>query len=247
MSWTCQYCGKDTSNVDYDYMDGYDHLSCALENINSKKVMKIKNFDKISGFTYKGYSIVNPIHNANETKYTADVINLSLPQKPKWELSVLTPQHKFIVGENIADGIFFISMWDDNRFSATRKMNKQTMKSISNFRQTFEEMVDEILGIQLTSAGVTASSHSLNINVNGNQRMRINSNGHATIGSNVSSGTINTNNYGKVKVTGTGGGIINANNVVWDPNTNLPSSMWMAVKDLQEQIDNLKNNNANNK
>jgi hypothetical protein len=53
-------------------------------------------------------------------------------------------------------------------------------------------------------------------------------------------------------VTGTGGGILttinsNANNVVWDPNTNLPSSMLMAVKDLQEQIDNLKNNNANNK
>ena len=29
--WTCQYCGKDTSNVDYDYLNGYDHLSCALE------------------------------------------------------------------------------------------------------------------------------------------------------------------------------------------------------------------------
>jgi hypothetical protein len=29
--WTCQYCGKDTSNVEYDYLNGYDHLSCALE------------------------------------------------------------------------------------------------------------------------------------------------------------------------------------------------------------------------
>ena len=29
--WTCQYCGKDTSNVDYDYLSNYDHLSCALE------------------------------------------------------------------------------------------------------------------------------------------------------------------------------------------------------------------------
>ena len=119
--------------------------------------MKIKGWEKISGYTYKGYTIVNPIHNAHETKYEAIILNLNLPQKPKWELSVLTPQHKFIVGENIADGIFFISMWDDNKFSVTRKMNKQMMKSISNFRQTFEEMVDEILKIQLLSAPSSSS------------------------------------------------------------------------------------------
>jgi hypothetical protein len=121
--------------------------------------MKIKGWEKISGYTYKGYTIVNPIHNAHETKYEATILNLNLPQKPKWELSVLTPQHKFIVGENTADGIFFISMWDDNKFSSIRKMNKQMMKSISNFRQTFEEMVDELLKIQITSA---PRSHSLN-------------------------------------------------------------------------------------
>jgi hypothetical protein len=28
--WTCQFCGNDTSNVEYDYLNGYDHLSCAL-------------------------------------------------------------------------------------------------------------------------------------------------------------------------------------------------------------------------
>lgn len=30
--WTCKYCGKNTSEVEYDYLSGYDHLSCALEN-----------------------------------------------------------------------------------------------------------------------------------------------------------------------------------------------------------------------
>ena len=226
MSWICRYCGKDTSNVDYDYMDGYDHLSCALENINNKKVMKIKNFDKINGFTYKGYSIVNPIHNANETKYTADVINLSLPQKPKWELNVLTPAFKF---KGPDDDTFSIMLWDENKLHTTQLMTAKTIKSISNFRQTFEELVDKMLSLQLTSAGVTASSHSLNINVNGNQRMRINSNGHATIGSNVSSG-----------------GIINTNTLSWSDG-NIQGSMLIAIKDLQEQIDNLKNDNANNK
>jgi len=29
--FTCNYCGKDTSEVDYDYLVGFNHLSCALE------------------------------------------------------------------------------------------------------------------------------------------------------------------------------------------------------------------------
>ena len=33
----CKYCGKDTSEVDYDYLHGQDHLSCALE---AEKVAK---------------------------------------------------------------------------------------------------------------------------------------------------------------------------------------------------------------
>jgi hypothetical protein len=105
------------------------------------------------------------------------------------------------------------------------------MRSISIFRNTFEEMIDELLKIQLTSAPI---SHSI-----------VNNSSYGA--------TINPNNYGKLTVTGTAGGILttinsNANNIVWDPNTNLPSSMLMAVKDLQEQIDNLKQiNNVNNK
>jgi hypothetical protein len=35
--WTCKYCGKDTSNVDYDYLINYDHLACALEAENKAK------------------------------------------------------------------------------------------------------------------------------------------------------------------------------------------------------------------
>jgi hypothetical protein len=187
--------------------------------------MKIKGWEKISGYTYKGYTIVNPIHNAEETRYEATILNLNLPQKPKWELVVLTPAHKFK-----KDNHFSITMWDDHDFLTRRQLEIQTMRSISNFRQTFEEMVDELLKIQLTSAPI---SHSI-----------VNNSSYGA--------TINPNNYGKLTVTGTGGGILttinsNANNVVWDPNTNLPSSMLIAIKDLQEQIDNLKLNNANNK
>ena len=180
--------------------------------------MKIKGWEKISGYTYKGYTIVNPIHNADETMYEATILNLNLPQKPKWELNVLTPKHKWK-----QDDVFSIIVRDDENRSTINTIDKVCMASISIFRQTFEEMVDKILAMQLTSA----------------PRSHYNK-------------TINPNNYGKLTVTGTGGGILttinsNANNVVWDPNTNLPSSMLIAVKDLQEQIDNLKNNNVNNK
>jgi hypothetical protein len=187
--------------------------------------MKIKGWEKISGYTYKGYTIVNPIHNADETSYEATILNLNLPQKPKWELNVLTPAHKFK-----QDNDFSIILRDDENRSTINTLHKERMQSIVYFRCTVEEMIDKMLGMRLTSA-VTPNSHSIH-----------NSYTH----------TLNPNNYGKLTVTGTGGGILttinsNANNIVWDPNTNLPSSMWMAVKDLQKQIDNLKLNNVNNK
>ena len=191
--------------------------------------MKIKGWEKISGYTYKGYTIVNPIHNANETSYNATILNLNLPQKPKWELSVLTPQHKFILGENTADGIFYIVMWDDNKNHISRHVSKQRMESISIFRNEFEEMIDEMLSRQITSAPI---SHSLNT---------------------AYSKPINNNLYGTATIVGnTGGGILsaintNSNTITYDPNSNLPSSMLVAIKDLQEQIDNLKNKYVNNK
>jgi hypothetical protein len=187
--------------------------------------MKIKGWEKIHGYTYKGYSIVNPIHNADETMYEATILNLNLPQNPKWELNVLTPKHKWKV-----DDAFSIILRDDENRSTINTIDKVCMASISIFRQTFEEMVDKILGMRLTSAGVTASSHSLNINVNGNQRMRINSNGHATIGSNISSGGI-------VNHTQSSGAI-----VVYDSVTGIKTDVIDTLKELQKQIDELKLN-----
>jgi len=177
--------------------------------------MKIKGWEKISGFTYKGFTIVNPIHNADETSYEATILNLNLPQKPKWELSVLTPKHKFK-----QDNHFSIILKDDENRSTINSVDKVCMASIVIFRQTFEEMIDKLLGMRLTTAGVTASSHSIH-------------SGYTK--------TINPNKYGKVTVTGTGGGLLNT------INTNLQSSMLTTLKDLLKQIDDLKDNNADNK
>ena len=51
--------------------------------------MKIKGWEKISGFTYKGFCIVNPIHNANEDTYYATILNLNHQHKPKWDMILL--------------------------------------------------------------------------------------------------------------------------------------------------------------
>lgn len=124
--------------------------------------MKIKGWEKISGYTYKGYTIVNPMHNADETSYNATILNLNLPQKPKWELSVLTPKFKF---KGIDDDTFSIMLWDENKQHVIQKMTTKMMQSISNFRQTFEEMIDEMLSRQISSAFVT-NVYSKPINAN---------------------------------------------------------------------------------
>lgn len=36
-TFTCSICNQDTSKVDMDYLVGYDHLSCVLENEKNNK------------------------------------------------------------------------------------------------------------------------------------------------------------------------------------------------------------------
>jgi hypothetical protein len=79
--------------------------------------------------------------------YEATILNLNLPQKPKWELNVLTPAHKW---KN--DGDFSIILRDDENRSTIHTIDKVCMASISIFRQTFEEMIDKVLGMRLTSS-----------------------------------------------------------------------------------------------
>lgn len=115
--------------------------------------MKIKNWDKISGFTYKGYSIVNPMHNADETKYYATILNLNIPHKPKLSLSVLTPDHKFI-----NDSQFFITLMEENTGLSTRMYAiKENISTLAKFVILYEQMIERIIALNQTN---TYSSHS---------------------------------------------------------------------------------------
>jgi hypothetical protein len=76
--YICEFCGKDTSDVDYDYLIGWNHLACALSDVitveskvnKKKKPMEIKNWTKLNGqkFDVMGVSFV--IH---DTSYVSNV------------------------------------------------------------------------------------------------------------------------------------------------------------------------------
>ena len=103
--------------------------------------MKIKGWEKLSGITYKGLCIVNPIHNADETSYQTDIINLNKSHRPKWRLKVLTDTHKFRMGSTD----FFVSIEGENKMSSQTIVSRAVMLKLSGFRRVFEELVDEIL------------------------------------------------------------------------------------------------------
>jgi hypothetical protein len=47
--WVCSYCKQSTKDVDYDYLVGYDHLGCVLDDENNLDVEEDNNkleFDK---------------------------------------------------------------------------------------------------------------------------------------------------------------------------------------------------------
>ena len=66
--YICEFCGKDTSDVDYDYLIGWNHLVCALSDVitveskvnKKKKPMEIKNWTKLNSqkFDVMGASFV---------------------------------------------------------------------------------------------------------------------------------------------------------------------------------------------
>jgi hypothetical protein len=71
INWICAYCGKNTSDVDYDYLVGTNHLVCVMQSDNKK--IEIHNWNKLTGneFDVMGASFF--IHNTSDVSnvYTA--------------------------------------------------------------------------------------------------------------------------------------------------------------------------------
>jgi hypothetical protein len=100
--------------------------------------MKIKGWEKISGFTYKGYSIVNPIHNAGEEVYYATILNLNQVYKPKWDIELTATPVKGVITFRIKDN-------ETQHLLAKSHLTKTNIQTLKQFREQYEMLVDDIL------------------------------------------------------------------------------------------------------
>jgi hypothetical protein len=116
--------------------------------------MKIKGWEKISGYTYKGYCIVNPIHDANEEGYFATVLNLNQVYKPKWDIELRAIVVKGVIKFSIKDSVTQLLL-------AKSHLSKTNIDTLQKFREQYEMLVDDILeGVQ----HYTATKVTKNIN-----------------------------------------------------------------------------------
>ena len=100
--------------------------------------MKIKGWEKISGYTYKGFCIVNPIHNANEEVYYATVLNLNIEHRPKWDITLVKTHSKGVVKFSILDN-------ESQHLLAKAHLTKVNIETPQKFREQYEMLVDDIL------------------------------------------------------------------------------------------------------
>jgi len=118
--------------------------------------MKIKGWDKISGLTYKGYCIVNPMHNANEDTYYATILNLNHQQRPKWDITLYYTYDliTFRILDNVTQHIL-----------ATAHLTKTNIETLQQFREQYEMLVDDILeeaqSYTKTKTGTTGPSQGI--------------------------------------------------------------------------------------
>lgn len=100
--------------------------------------MRIKGWEKISGYTYKGYSIVNPIHDAIEEGYFATVLNLNQVYKPKWDIELTTNDTTGVITFRILDNV-------TQHLLAKSHLTKPNIETLQKFREQYEMLVDDIL------------------------------------------------------------------------------------------------------
>ena len=99
--------------------------------------MRIKGWEKLNGITYKGYCILNPIHNAIKTQYIADIMFLETKEKLSLRLDT----------EAGFDNNSFLLTLEDikNKVIVNRVLNLAMLQSISNFRMMFEMCIEDYL------------------------------------------------------------------------------------------------------
>ena len=118
--------------------------------------MKIEGWEKISGYTYKGFCIVNPIHNANEDTYFATILNLNHEHRPKWDMTLSAYAVKGVITFRILDSV-------TQHLLAKSHLTKVNIETPQKFREQYEMLVDDILeeAQSYTKTGTTGPSQGI--------------------------------------------------------------------------------------
>lgn len=107
--------------------------------------MKIDNWSKLSGITYKGYCIVNPIHNAHKTYYEADILDLNnTPRGKRWKMELIMEGGVNWIHLPSDTALFRIIGINVSNNVTQKYLTKHELHKISTFRRIWEELVEEI-------------------------------------------------------------------------------------------------------
>ena len=126
--------------------------------------MKITGWEKLKGITYKGYSITNPMVNAEHTQYFADVLDIS---------KSYIMQLRLDTDAGFRDESHVLTIHDRlNNVVVKRIVDFEMLKRISSFRMVYEYCIEDYIkeidnGVSLVHATNVATpiSHSVVSNV----------------------------------------------------------------------------------
>jgi hypothetical protein len=176
--------------------------------------MKIKGWEKISGFTYKGYCIVNPMHNAGEDTYYATIDDLNHVVASTWDIKLTSNDNTGVITFRILDSA-------TQHLMAKSHLTKPNISTLQKFRVEYEMLIDDILEQR--------QSYVKNVTRN------INSGTTGIINQVQNAGTAVT--YSIAPKSGIG--MLPKSGSVSIPLTNMQRAALQALKDLQEQMDKL--------
>jgi len=137
INWICAYCGKNTSDVDYDYLVGTNHLVCVMQSDNKK--IKLENWNKLNGQLFSVMGIEFQFEKAEQTtdgRYTV-WLNEEISKSPHSLMRV----DLYINDMQIDIKTFVPATFTSPPYHTSKKITKDHIKDPSIFIQTIGSMM----------------------------------------------------------------------------------------------------------
>ena len=134
--YICSYCGKSTFDVDIDYLSGYDHLSCVIN--NSRMKTKLENWDKLEGQQFSIMGIDFQFEKAEQidTRYTV-WLNEDISNAP---ISLMRVD-LYVDTMEVDIKTFIPTTFSSPPHHTNKKITKDHIKNPSIFVQTVGQMM----------------------------------------------------------------------------------------------------------